>query len=87
MANSRSDALLLFGVTGDLAHKIIFPAIYAMAKRGALSTPIIGVAFSEVEFGTSAQARDGQHRTHRRNRQQARAQTLAVSPYLCKWRL
>jgi len=45
MAASRSDALVLFGVTGDLAHKMIFPALYAMAKRGALKIPIIGVAF------------------------------------------
>ena len=46
MAASRhSDALVLFGVTGDLAHKMIFPALYAMAKRGALKTPVIGVAF------------------------------------------
>ena len=42
-----SDALVLFGVTGDLAHKMIFPALYAMAKRGALKVPIIGVAFPE----------------------------------------
>jgi glucose-6-phosphate 1-dehydrogenase len=28
MAASRSDALVLFGVTGDLAHKMIFPALY-----------------------------------------------------------
>jgi glucose-6-phosphate 1-dehydrogenase len=26
--SSRSDALVLFGVTGDLAHKMIFPALY-----------------------------------------------------------
>jgi glucose-6-phosphate 1-dehydrogenase len=45
MANSRSDALVLFGVTGDLAHKMIFPALYALAKRGALEVPVIGVAF------------------------------------------
>ena len=44
MTASRSDALVLFGVTGDLAHKMIFPALYAMAKRGALKVPIIGVA-------------------------------------------
>jgi glucose-6-phosphate 1-dehydrogenase len=44
MAISRSDALVLFGVTGDLAHKMIFPALYAMAKRGALTVPVIGVA-------------------------------------------
>ena len=45
MAASRSDSLVLFGVTGDLAHKMIFPALYAMAKRGDLKVPIIGVAF------------------------------------------
>ena len=45
MAPSRSDALVFFGVTGDLAHKMIFPALYAMAKRGALKVPVIGVAF------------------------------------------
>jgi glucose-6-phosphate 1-dehydrogenase len=39
-----SDALVLFGVTGDLAHKMIFPALYAMVKRGTLSVPVIGVA-------------------------------------------
>jgi glucose-6-phosphate 1-dehydrogenase len=45
MAHSRSDALVLFGVTGDLAHKMIFPALYAMTKRGVLTVPVIGVAF------------------------------------------
>jgi glucose-6-phosphate 1-dehydrogenase len=39
-----SDALVLFGVTGDLAHKMIFPALYAMARRGALKVPVVGVA-------------------------------------------
>jgi glucose-6-phosphate 1-dehydrogenase len=45
MVAPRSDALVLFGVTGDLAHKMIFPALYAMVKRGALKVPVIGVAF------------------------------------------
>ena len=44
MQAPRSDALVLFGVTGDLAHKMIFPALYAMAKRGALRVPVVGVA-------------------------------------------
>ncbi len=44
MASARSDALVLFGVTGDLAHKMIFPALYAMVKRDALNVPVIGVA-------------------------------------------
>jgi glucose-6-phosphate 1-dehydrogenase len=45
MAASQSDALVVFGVTGDLAHKMIFPALYAMVKRDALKVPVIGVAF------------------------------------------
>ena len=45
MAASKSDALVVFGVTGDLAHKMIFPALYAMVKHGTLNVPVIGVAF------------------------------------------
>jgi len=45
MAEPQSDALVIFGVTGDLAHKMIFPALYAMVKHGTLKTPVIGVAF------------------------------------------
>ena len=41
---TRSDALVLFGVTGDLAYKKIFPALYAMVKQGALNVPVVGVA-------------------------------------------
>ena len=43
----RSDALVFFGATGDLAHKQIFPALYAMVKRGALNVPVIGIAYSK----------------------------------------
>jgi glucose-6-phosphate 1-dehydrogenase len=48
---ARSDALVLFGVTGDLVHKKIFPALYAMAKRGALDVPVVGVASSKWSAG------------------------------------
>src|SRR5260370_40037044 len=41
-----ADALVCFGASGDLAHKKIFPALFAMAKRGALKVPVIGVARS-----------------------------------------
>ena len=41
---TSADALVIFGVTGDLAHKMIFPALYAMAKRRALKVPVVGVA-------------------------------------------
>ena len=41
-----SDAIVFFGMTGDLAHKKIFPALYNMAKRGELNVPVVGVASS-----------------------------------------
>ena len=47
MNGPRSDALAFFGITGDLAYKKIFPALHAMAKRGALDVPVIGVASSD----------------------------------------
>lgn len=40
----RSDALVFFGATGDLAYKKIFPSLYAMTKRGSLNVPVVGVA-------------------------------------------
>jgi glucose-6-phosphate 1-dehydrogenase len=45
-APQHSDALVFFGATGDLAYKKIFPALYAMTKRGRLGIPVIGVASS-----------------------------------------
>ena len=36
---TRSDALVLFGVTGDLAHKMIFPALYEMVEAGSPHGP------------------------------------------------
>jgi glucose-6-phosphate 1-dehydrogenase len=46
MSGTRSDALVFFGATGDLAYKKIFPALQAMVKRGHLDVPVIGVAYS-----------------------------------------
>ncbi len=44
MRDAHSDALVFFGATGDLAYKKIFPSLQAMAKRGHLDVPVIGVA-------------------------------------------
>ena len=41
-----SDALVVFGFTGDLASRKIFPALYAMVKKGTLTVPVVGVASS-----------------------------------------
>src|SRR5437867_12706250 len=46
MGNLRSDALVFFGASGDLAYKKIFPALQGMVKRGHLNVPVIGVARS-----------------------------------------
>ncbi len=47
---AASDALVLFGVTGDLAYKMIFPALYAMVASGALKVPVIGVASTPMSL-------------------------------------
>jgi glucose-6-phosphate 1-dehydrogenase len=39
----RSDALVVYGATGDLAKKKIFPALYAMEADGELEVPIVAV--------------------------------------------
>lgn len=43
MTDGASDALVIFGATGDLAFKKIFPALQAMAKRGRLDVPVVAV--------------------------------------------
>src|SRR5438094_5300969 len=42
--NQKSDAFVLFGAMGDLAHKKIFPALYNMVLHEHLDVPVIGVA-------------------------------------------
>lgn len=43
----RSDTMVLFGATGDLARKKIFPALYALVARNQLAEPVIGVALED----------------------------------------
>jgi glucose-6-phosphate 1-dehydrogenase len=60
MSAIPSDALVFFGATGDLAHKKIFPALQAMAKRGHLTVPVIGVAKAGWNLDQlRARAKDG----------------------------
>lgn len=46
MSAARSDALVLLGATGDLAHRKIYPALKGLVRRGVLNVPVIGVARS-----------------------------------------
>jgi glucose-6-phosphate 1-dehydrogenase len=41
-----TDALVIFGATGDLAYRKIFPALHALARRGRLDVPVLGVSRS-----------------------------------------
>lgn len=43
----KADVLVLFGATGDLAKKKLFPALYDLEDLGELDVPIIGVASSK----------------------------------------
>lgn len=40
----QTDALVVFGATGDLAFRKIYPALQALVKKSSLSIPVIGVA-------------------------------------------
>ena len=63
MSTAQSDALVFFGATGDLAFKKIFPALQAMAKRGHLDVPVIGVGRSDwTAEQLRARARDSVER-------------------------
>ncbi len=42
-----ADVLAIFGITGDLARKMTFRALYRLEKRGKLDCPIVGVAIDD----------------------------------------
>jgi glucose-6-phosphate 1-dehydrogenase len=42
-----ADVLTIFGITGDLAKKMTFRALYKLEERGKLGCPIVGVAIDE----------------------------------------
>jgi glucose-6-phosphate 1-dehydrogenase len=60
----RGDALVFFGASGDLAYKKIFPALYALACRGRLDFPVVGVAnspWSRDDLVARAKSSVGEH--------------------------
>ena len=44
---AAADVLTIFGITGDLAKKMTFRALYRLEARGKLDCPIVGVAIDE----------------------------------------
>ncbi len=51
MARVPSDGLVIFGATGDLAFKKIFPSLHAMVKRGRLEVPVVTVGREPHDAG------------------------------------
>jgi glucose-6-phosphate 1-dehydrogenase len=45
---NASDLLVIFGITGDLARKMTFQALYRLERRGLLHCPILGVASDDI---------------------------------------
>ncbi len=43
-----SDLLVIFGITGDLARKMTFRALYRLERRELLQHPILGVASDDI---------------------------------------
>ena len=58
MPEHRAGALVIFGITGDLAKKLVLPALYRLEGRRLLDQPVIGVARTSWD--------DGDLRTHAR---------------------
>lgn len=44
-----ADALVVFGITGDLARKMTFEAMYRLEDRSELTCPILGVAIDDLD--------------------------------------
>jgi glucose-6-phosphate 1-dehydrogenase len=66
MLTENPDAIVVFGVSGDLGGKKIIPAFHALVRRGQLKGPIIGVAKTErspeqirAMVGESLEGHDG----------------------------
>ena len=45
-ADRTADTLVIFGITGDLAHKKLYAALAALEAAGKLEVPVVGVASS-----------------------------------------
>ena len=67
--SERADALVIFGITGDLAKQMTLRALYRLEARGLLDCPIIGVA---AENWTIERLRRARRRGDRRDRRARR---------------
>ncbi|MFP4554938.1 MAG: glucose-6-phosphate dehydrogenase, partial [Actinomycetota bacterium] len=47
MSSGAADTFVLFGASGDLAKKKLFPSVYQLAQSGRLDVPVLGVALDD----------------------------------------
>jgi glucose-6-phosphate 1-dehydrogenase len=74
-----SDALVLFGVTGDLSYRMILPALHALVGRGNFSLPVVGVANSDGSADSLRRHAAASIREHGRIRDPAALRRLQMS--------
>jgi glucose-6-phosphate 1-dehydrogenase len=83
MERKDSDALVIFGATGDLCFKKIYPALYNLARRGHLSIPIIGVARAGWNLGKLADhVRDSVHASVKQTDEGVLSKLIALLRYV-----
>jgi glucose-6-phosphate 1-dehydrogenase len=49
VSGPAAEVLVLFGATGDLARKMLWPALYRLGERGQLTVPVVGVALTDQD--------------------------------------
>lgn len=77
----RSDAFVLFGATGDLAYKQIFPALQALTRSGRLDMPVIGLSKSDLDIEQFiARAQDSVEQHGKRLNKQEKSIEQKISP-------
>jgi glucose-6-phosphate 1-dehydrogenase len=50
VSGPAAEVLVLFGATGDLARKMLWPALYRLGERGKLTVPVVGVALTDQDI-------------------------------------
>lgn len=82
MSTPASDALVLFGATGDLAYRKIYPALQALIRRGSLEVPVIGISRSGWTLERLRQRAGASLQEHGAGSDAAAARLLALLRYV-----
>jgi len=84
-----SDGFVFFGASGDLAYKKIFPALYAMSRRGRLDVPVVGVSrtkWSLEEFRARAKESIEKHAKQETHAKPEKLDREALAAFLARLR-